>query len=171
MYKFEGQLTLLSTQVWGCGIFIPIEISTSLIEQGHKRVVCTLNNVSTYQCALMPRGDHEYFINVNKELQRKLKINPGDTLSIDLKPDTSEYGLPMPEELGELLKQDADGDSVFHGLTLGKQRTLLHLIGKPKSSEIRLRKAITIIEYLKEVNGKLNFKDLNEAIKNGNRYQ
>ncbi len=58
---------------------------------------------------------------------------------------------------------------IFHTLTLGKQRTLLHLIGKPKSGEVRLRKAIAVINYLKEVNGRLDFKELNLAIKTGNQ--
>ena len=117
----------------------------------------------------MPGSNGQYFINVNKDHQKGLKIQPGDDLSVSLVPDESEYGLPMPEELAELMKQDPEGDKIFHQLSRGKQRTLLHLIGKPKSAEIRLRKAITIINYLKEGNGKLDFKELNEAIKLSNK--
>jgi len=58
---------------------------------------------------------------------------------------------------------------VFHNLSAGKQRTLLHLIGKPKSEEIRINKAMVVNEYLKEVNGRLDFKELNQAFKDANR--
>jgi len=68
----------------------------------------------------------------------------------------------------ELLLQDEDGNKVFHRLTPGKQRSLLHIIAKPKSENIRIKKAVAILEYLKSVNGKLDFKELNLAIKNAN---
>ena len=65
----------------------------------------------------------------------------------------------------ELLAQDEHGSKVFHDLTPGRQRSLLHLVGKPKSEAIRIKKAITILEYLKSVNGVLDFKELNLAFK------
>ncbi|MFT4523060.1 MAG: hypothetical protein ACI8ZN_002012 [Bacteroidia bacterium] len=36
-----------------------------------KRIVCHLNDVLSFQCGLMPNGDSEYFIMVNKEIQKK----------------------------------------------------------------------------------------------------
>ena len=77
--------------------------------------------------------------------------------------------MPLPEELKTAWDLDEDGSTLFHSLTMGKQRSLVHLIGKPKSSEIRIRKALTMLEYLKSVNGNLDFKDLNEAFKNANK--
>ena len=65
----------------------------------------------------------------------------------------------------ELLLLDPEAEHVFHKLTIGKQRSLLYVIGQPKTSEARLKKAIVITEYLKLTGGKLDFKDLNEAFK------
>ncbi len=169
MHQFKAELKMLSSQVWACGIFVPNDISDTLLKDGHKRVICTLNKTESYQCALLPNGDQEYFVNVNKDLQKKLRIQVGDTVLVQLIPDESQYGLPVPDELAELFVQDEEGKRIFHTLTLGKQRTLLHLIAKPKSGEIRLHKAIVVIEYLKEVNGRLDFKELNLAIKTGNQ--
>jgi uncharacterized protein YdeI (YjbR/CyaY-like superfamily) len=71
----------------------------------------------------------------------------------------------MPEEMLELLQIDNDGNKIFPDLTPGKQRSLLFIIGKPKNSDTRLRKALITIDYLKSVNGKLDFKELHAFYK------
>lgn len=169
MHAFKSRLVSLSSQVWAFGFFIPDQISNTLLTNQEKRVICTINDCVTYQCALMPGGDQGYFINVNRNHQKQLGVKEGEMLNIKLEPDKSEYGLPVAEELAELLKLDDDGSRVFHQLSAGKQRTLIHLIGVPKSSEIRMRRAITVLDYLKDVNGKLDFKELNIAIKLSNQ--
>lgn len=157
-----------SGDVWSVGVEVPMEVSMKYKGSGDKRVVCTLNNQETYQCALMPAGDDRYFINVNAQLQKKLRLAVGDEVHVTIVPDDSKYGLPMPEELQAIFDLDHAGNAVFHALTPGKQRTLLHLVGKPKSSEIRIKKAMVVVDYLKEVSGKLDFKQLNEAFKQAN---
>ena len=168
---FVATLFKMSSTVWSIGFMVPNEVVAKYKGGGTKRVVCTLNETETYQCALMPNGNDEYFINVNAELQKKLGLKPGDEVGVAVKPDESKYGLPMPEELQAIFDIDPDGDRIFHDLTPGKQRTLLHLVGKPKSGEVRIKKAMVIVDYLKEVNGKLDFKELNEAFKRANRKQ
>ena len=66
----------------------------------------------------------------------------------------------MPEELEELLKQDLEADKYFHALTPGKQRSLLFLVGKPKSPAIRLNKALGVAEYLKSRQGKVDLREV-----------
>jgi hypothetical protein len=167
--NFSARLEEINGDVWSIGFEVPNKLAKKYIGNKAKRVICTLNETETYHCALMPRGQGRYFINVNAGLQKTLKITAGDTVRVCIKPDTSAYGLPMPEELEALFAIDREGSDVFHKLTLGKQRTLLHLIGKPKSSESRIKKAMVVIDYLKEVNGNLDFKQLNEAIKQANK--
>ncbi len=168
---FTGLVFNIDGSVWGIGVAIPTDISNKYIQQKVKRVVCTLKKSETYQCALMPNGNNQYFININKELQKKLSIKEGDEVHVKIKPDTSKYGLPLPEELEAIFEIDEDGSHFFHQLTPGKQRTLLHLVGKPKSADIRIKKAMVIVEYLKEVQGKLDFKELNAAFKRANEKQ
>ena len=86
-------------------------------------------------------------------------------MEVGLRKDESEYGLPMPEELDELLKQDETGNRLFHALTPGKLRTLLYIAGQPKTSDVRLRRAIAIVEHLKSNDGKINYRQLNEEMK------
>ncbi len=119
---------------------------------------------------MLSNGAGDYFVMVNKEIRKKLKIETGDTLSITIKKDTSKHGMAVPEAFSELCQQDPEGNDVFHGLTPGKQRTLLHVMGKPKSEQKQLEKVLIVFDYLKSVSGELDFKELNEAFKN-NRFK
>lgn len=165
-HTFESPISAFdNSKLWYFYIMIPNDISDTLIQKS-RRVIATINQTVTFYCALMPDGSGQYFININKEHRNKLKVIKGSMVTVSLTEDTSEYGMPMPEEMQELLYQDEEGSRVFEKLTPGKKRTLLHLIGKIKSSDIRITKSIKIINYLKSVNGNLDFKELNEALKN-----
>jgi bifunctional DNA-binding transcriptional regulator/antitoxin component of YhaV-PrlF toxin-antitoxin module len=169
MVEFKTHIKHVDGQVWYCAVFVPAEIAKQFIDKKQKRVVCTINNAVTFQCALMPKGDGSYFINTNKEIRKKLGLEPGMEVNIGLEADTSKYGMPLPDELKTAWDLDKEAFDVFHSLTIGKQRNLIHIVGKVKSSEVRIKKALVILEYLKSVNGKLDFKELNQAFKEANR--
>ncbi len=67
-----------------------------------------------------------------------------------------------------MLAQEVDEDHYFYKLTPGKQRTLIYLVSNLKSTDARIRKALGIIEQLKEYLGELDFKLLNEKFKEVN---
>lgn len=166
--KYKTQVSQQDTALWDIHIPVPKDIAKAFLKADAKRVVCTINDTITFQCAIMPKGDGGHFIMLNKENRTKLKLQIGDPIDIALKKDESQYGLPMPEEMEELLLMDEEGSMCFHKLTPGKQRSLLFLVGKPKNSETRLKKAVVIVDYLKMTGGKLDFKELNEAFKQAN---
>ena len=154
-----------NSNVWNMHLTIPQEVSDHFLSTTGSRVLCNIDDRYEFHAALMPAGNGVYFININKEVRKKLRLALGDTIPVKLEPDTSKYGIHLPEEMEELLLQDKRGSEVFHQLTMGKQRSLLHVIGKPKSSDIRLRKALMILDYLKSVDGQLDFKELNVFLK------
>jgi len=133
-------------------------------EDKFKRVVCTMNGIESFQCALLPWGDLFYII-VNKKKRDALGIVAGDTVDVLLKKDESKYGLPMPEEFQEVLNQDPEGDRMFHGLTAGKQRSILYLLSRPKNIDVRIHQALLIVAHLKENDGKIVDKKLYEEMK------
>ena len=133
-------------------------------KEGSRRVVCTINNGEAFQCALLP-SDGDFVIVVNKTKRDKLGIVNGDKLSVELKADTSKYGLPMPEEFEEVLNQDPDGDRLFHSLTAGKQRSILYLVGKVKDVDRRIHTALIVMEHLKKNDGKIVGDQLQEELK------
>jgi hypothetical protein len=155
-----------NTNLWHSFITVPEKFAQPFIDETGRRVICTLNETESFHAALMHSGQGDYFINVNAVLRKKLKLREGDEVLVRLEKDTSEYGLPMPEEFKELLTQDPEGNKLFHAHTPGKQRTLLYIIAKPKDPALRIRNGIAVLEHLKRNNGAINYKQLNTDIRN-----
>lgn len=162
---FDSILEQSRNKLWGCHFGVPNSIARQLIDGKSRRVICTLNDSAKHQCALLPRGNGSFLITVNKRLRGALGLNIGMTVRVSLRKDDSTYGLPMPEELDELFRQDAEGKRLFHALTAGRQRTLLYIIAAVKNSEKRALRAIAVVKHLKANNGKINYKQLNVTLK------
>lgn len=131
-----------------------------------RRVVCTLNGVETFQCALLPAGNGtQYCISLNKKMRDKLGIAIGDSVNVELTRDESKYGLPMPDELQEVLNQDNDANKLFHALTNGKQRTILYYVAKYKDVDRRIGSALIIVKHLKNHDGKIDHRKLYQELR------
>ncbi len=163
--EFISTVAKLDSNVWNTHLTIPKKVSDQFLTTTGNRVICNIDDRWEFHAALMPKGKGVYFININKEVRKKLNLEQGNKVSVSLSPDNSKYGIHLPAEMEELLEQDRAGSAVFHHLSIGKQRTLLHLIGTPKSPDTRLRKALMTLDYLKSVNGKLDYKELNAFYK------
>ena len=155
--------------VYGHHILVPENVVEHFKKEKIKRFVCVINGNHKFHCAIMPKGGGIHFIHINAEIRKSMKLRVGTKVTATLEPDENKYGMPMPEEMEELLKFDDEADELFHALTKGKQRSLLYIIAKPKSSDIRIKKAIVITEHLKRMNGKLDFKILNQDFKEYNQ--
>ncbi|MFK7772611.1 MAG: YdeI/OmpD-associated family protein [Saprospiraceae bacterium] len=165
--EFEGRIdNFHNDNIYGHHLIVPEEVVEFFSTKNIKRFICTLNKDYSFPCAFMPKGNGIYFILINAEVRKICHLRIGSKVLVKLTLDKSKYGMPMPEEMEELLKIDDEANEFFHALTKGKQRSLLYIIGKPKSSEIRINKAIIIAEHLKRMNGKLDFKILNQDFKN-----
>ncbi|HIP49079.1 MAG TPA: DUF1905 domain-containing protein [Lutibacter sp.] len=164
-FKFESSVEKFEkNQVWSYHFSIPDAIAKKLLKEG-KRLICTINKTLSYQTGLLSAGDLGYFVNVNTNLRKEAGILLHDKVTLQLKIDKSKYGLPIPRVFKELLKQDPDFDRIFHNLTSGKQRALLHKIGSYKNENTQLEKLMILRFYLIQVKGKLDFKELYTAFK------
>jgi len=130
-----------------------------------RRVVCTLNDTHSFQCALLPWTEKGFCIVVNKKVREKLGIVEGSKVKVELTKDESKYGLPMPKELKEVLRQDREGNKLFHALTAGRQRTILYYIGKHKDIDRRIHMSLVVIDHLKNNEGKIIYQKLSEELK------
>ncbi len=129
-----------------------------------RRVVCTLAESETFHCALFPsRGD--YFITLSKALRKRLGLEADMQVAVELVPDTSKYGMPMPNELSEVLRQDADGKDLFEKLSPGDQRLFLKLIAFVKDEDRRITRSLVGIELLKKSGGKFDYHMQHDAMR------
>lgn len=129
-----------------------------------RRVVCTLNETHTFQCALSPNKG-VYTIGVSVPTRNKLALVEGDEVIIRIEADTSRYGAPMPEDFAEVLKQDPEGSRLFHALTGGMQRSLLYYIGNVKNLDRRIELGLIVLQHLKDNGGKLVADRLQDDVK------
>ena len=73
--------------------------------------------------------------------------------------------MPMPAEFREVLKQDPEGNKLFHSLTPGKQRSILWFVGNVKDIDKRIQTALIFIEHLKRNDGKVVHDQLSDELK------
>jgi hypothetical protein len=166
--KFTSHVEHFESVLWGYHLPVPGDIAAHFVEGTHRRVKCTLNGQVTKQCALMP-SKGEYFILLNKNNITKLQLKVGDLVQVELEKDTSTYGLDMPEEFQVCLEQEEEGAKWFEKLTPGKQRSLIFLVSSVKNTDSRIRKSLAILHQLCESNGNLDFRRINELIKQYNQ--
>ncbi len=149
--RFEG-----SEVFWTSIIIIPDDVYQEMILLSpNKRIICTLNNVMTFHCGILPKKTFHYIM-LNKERIKSLNLKINDEVSVEIFPDKSEFGFEICEELQEVLFSDPDGNSLFEKLTSGKKRSVIYLISKTKNLQIRIEKSFVAIEHLKRHKGKFD---------------
>ena len=162
---FTGILEKSDNKLWAAHVAVPASIPRKLISGTSRRVIRKLNGSKEHQCALLLFGRGSYVLSVNKKWCETLGLQIGTKVEVSLRKDESKYGLPVPDELTEYLRQDKEGHQVFHSLTAGRQRTLLYMIGSTADPDVRTWKTTVIIRHLKANAGKVNYRQLGESLK------
>ena len=165
---YKTKIERFEKGLWSHHLIVPMDVYDALTLDGEKRVLCQINDFPDFHAGFMPTGDGRYFILLNKTKLKSFKLVHGQEVDVMVSKDNSKYGMAMPAEFQELLEQDIEGEKWFEQLTPGKQRNLIHLVSKVKSTDKRIVKALVIMDHLKANNGKIEFKLLNEAFKIGN---
>jgi hypothetical protein len=125
------------------------------------RLLCTVNKKLTFPCGPIALGNGSGCISINKNRMKELGVRFKDEVQVSLVKDPSKYGMEMPEELSELLKQDKEGARRFKLLPPGKQRYIIYYVNQVKSSQLKINRAILLIENLKKTKiGKESFREM-----------
>lgn len=133
-------------------------------ESKSRRVICSIKGSEPFPCALMPWGDM-FYIMVNKQRRTELGLEVGKVVDIVLEKDESKYGMPMPEELEEVLNQDPEGSKFFEELTPGKKRGIIYQISTIKDVDKRIHTALIYIEHITKNEGKIVQEELMKELK------
>ncbi len=167
--EFQAKVSRFdSSNVYQHYLSVPIRIADQAKDLGINRFVALINDFVSLRCAILSAGEgNGYYILLNKDLIKSLKLQIGDEVKMKLTEDKSKYGADLPEEIEELFYQEPEFDRYFHELSPGKQRGLLHLVNKIKTPSKRVEKAIIISRYLIESRGELDYKELNAAFRRG----
>lgn len=140
---------------------VPQEVVQQLGGTFKARLCCTVNGSLTFQCGLVALGQGLGYISINSKRMKELGVRNGDKVTVSLVRDESNYGMEMPPELAELLQQDEEGRARFRLLTPGRQRYIIQYVSTVKNSQLRIDRAILLIENLKRLpKGKESFREM-----------
>lgn len=124
---------------------VPAEVKKQFAERGTARVVAAIGSLTPFQCGLMPMKTGEGYLIINKARQKQLGLKHGDRVDVSIRPDESEYGAPMPEELESVLAQDDEARAKFEALTPGKKRAVMYGVAREKGVERRIETAVKLL--------------------------
>jgi hypothetical protein len=127
---------------------VPPEVSSPIREAKIKRLVAQLNDGQQWSCALGSAGPGEFMIMVSKARLDAHGLRVGSLAQMSLRPDTSRYGMPVPEALAEVFEFDPDIEVAFQRLLPGRQRNHLHVIGSAKSEETAAKRIAALLREL-----------------------
>lgn len=164
---FTATLEDFHSKLYRYHIPVTKEMGDSFVEGDNRRITCSINGNTPYQCALM-HIEGGYYILVRNQLRKQLGVDEGDKLTVTIEKDHSEFGHDVPESFEVLLDQDDEGRGFFEQLTKGKQRSLIYIVKQVKNIDSQLAKGLAIMHHLKEAKGELDYKRLNEVIKEYN---
>ena len=134
--------------------YVPEDITTTLLAgPSGTRVLASYNGGAIDQTRLLSAGadGDGYYLLLSVDKQAAYSLREGDAVEVQLLPDESDYGMPVPEEWGAMLDADPALSDAFAALTPGRQRRILYVVGKPKGAATRARKAEGAAAYLREV--------------------
>ncbi len=166
--EFEAPLEKHDSSLgWYYIIYVPLELISEFGTEKNPRAKVTFNKKEVAHISVKSKGD-DRFVVIKSKLRTNLGLVVGELTHVIIEKDDSKFGMPMPEEFGEMLAQEEEAERYFNALTPGKQRSLIYMVSQLKNSEPRVKKALAIIEHLKEQQGELDFRVLNQKIKEVN---
>lgn len=147
--RFNAVLEPLDEKMVHHLIVVPAEIAAQFtVGKGAPRILCSIEGSPEFPCALNPRHGRHVIIASKQLIKRnKLAVNTPFQISIRIDPHN---GLGLPEELSEVLDQDAAAFKAYEVLNDGHKRGLIYYVNQAKSVDSRIKRSLEIMEKMKE---------------------
>ncbi len=140
-------------------ITVPAEIVDKVGGIG-TRLMISINGNEPFHGGMVAKGEGTAYITVNKARKKKWSLNENEELTITIELDHSKYGVPVSEEFEALLEQDREGAGLFEQLAPSEQRYIINYVSGVKSSQKKIDRAILLINNLKTMPEKFDFRHL-----------
>lgn len=145
-FSFETRLVEYKEMLVSTVIELPVEV-VSQLPPGRIRVEGKMNSVS-FNLAIQNKKNGPKYISVSQAMRREAKVKPGEKVNVSFHiadPDK----LDLPEEMQAVLAQDDEGAKKWNRLTVGLQRSLVHYINSSKNIDVRIERALFLINKVK----------------------
>jgi hypothetical protein len=145
-FSFEARLAEYKDMLVSTVVEIPIDIVKKL-PAGRVRVEGKVNQVP-FNLAIQSKKNGPKYLSVSMAMRKSAKVKPGDKVKVSfviVDPDK----LDLPEEMQAVLAQDDEGAKKWKKLTVGLQRSLVHYINSSKNIDVRIERALFLINKVK----------------------
>ncbi len=145
-FTFETRLTEYKDMLVSTVVEIPVDVVKKL-PSGRVRVEGQLNQVP-FNLAIQSKKNGPRYLSVSQAMRKSAGVKSNDKVKVTfaiVDPDK----LELPEEMEAVLAQDDEGAKKWNKLTVGLQRSLVHYINSSKNVDVRIERALFLINKVK----------------------
>lgn len=143
METFDG--VIVEADRGGAYIEVPDAVVQALGGRGRVPVQATFDGVA-YAGSVVSMGGAKV-IGVRKDIRQQLGKEPGDGVTVTLRPDDAPRAVTVADDLRRALV-DGGVDATFDGLSFSHQREYVTWIDEAKKAETRARRIAQTVERL-----------------------
>ncbi|MBX2896039.1 MAG: DUF1905 domain-containing protein [Cyclobacteriaceae bacterium] len=145
-FSFETRLIEYDDMLVSTVVELPADVINKL-PSGRVRVEGNLNAVPFNLGVQFKKGGARY-LSISQAMRKAGKLKPGDKVKVSFEIVDSDK-LELPEEIEAALAQDEAGAKLWNKLTVGLQRSLVHYINSTKNVDLRIERALYLLNKVK----------------------
>ena len=130
-------------------IDVPPEISEALGGATHIRVKGRVGD-EPYRSNLAPRGGGMHRLFVHSAIWRKLSVDVGDVVEVEIERDEEEWEITVPADLAEAMPEGSEALEAFQALTVPNRKRFIDRIEEAKTPATRKRRIEQGVQLLIE---------------------
>ena len=146
VHQFRG--VLYAVGVNRC-VDVPPEVSKALGGETHIRVRGMVGGES-FRSNLAPRGGGKHRLFVHSGIWRKLDVDVGDVVDVEIKRDDEEWKITVPADLAKAMPAGSEALEAFHALTVPNRKRFIDRIEESRTSATRKRRIEQGVQLLVE---------------------
>ena len=146
VHHFRG--VLYAVGVNRC-VDIPREVTEVLGGETHIRVKGTVGG-EQFRSNLAPRGGGKHRLFVHSGIWRKLSIDVGDVVDVEMERDDEEWEIAVPADLAEAMPAGSEALEAFLALTVSNRKRFIDRVEESKTPATRKRRIKQGIQLLVE---------------------
>ncbi|PCJ82494.1 MAG: hypothetical protein COA49_00040 [Bacteroidetes bacterium] len=122
----------------------PIQVEKEFDTKGKVRICGNINTIP-FHSTLIPRGNGEHYIVLDKIIREKAKIEVGDQMKIEIWQDHSERKVTVPSDFKTALSKKKSTLLFFKGLAYSHQKAYIDWVNDAKKEETRKNRIVKSI--------------------------
>ena len=128
-------------------VSIPFDVEKIYGTKGQVKVKALFDG-APYRGILVNMGTGCHVILVRKDIRVAIGKNVGDTIRVEIEPDTEERVVEIPEPLARLLAKNKKAANFFDSLSYTNRKEYAHWIRDAKKEETRAKRLEATLEKL-----------------------